>query len=187
NSSGNAPFARAGLATASIAAANPKVQPAESRNERERCVRMLPTGSASTAGLQAFRALRRRTISAIPKTSKAATDTSALAHPPLLPAVAFESSLTTMNPLSWEVIQMSPESAPRSFGKLALEVDQSKFRTKSGAAGWVELAYCDPGRTLLPCAGGLKYAISFGYVGSLMSKKRQPDAKRLQAAIFASS
>ena len=63
-----------------------------------------------------------------------------------------------MNPLSWLVVQMSPLVTPRSFGKLGLEVAQSKFLTNEGDG--VRSAYCDPGSTFVPCAGGLRYAIS---------------------------
>ena len=37
-----------------------------------------------------------------------------------------------MNPLSCDVIQTSPLVMPRSLGKLALDVAQSKLRTKLG-------------------------------------------------------
>jgi hypothetical protein len=82
--------------------------------------------------------------------------------------VTFEYRLMTRNPLSCAVVQTSPASAPRSLGKLGLEVAQSYRRTKVG--GLTLLAYCDPGSTLAPWACGLKYATSMMFAGSWMSR-----------------
>ena len=63
-----------------------------------------------------------------------------------------------MNPLSCDVIQTSPLVMPRSLGKLALDVAQSKLRTKLGppvALLTEVLQYCEALRTFVPCAGGL--------------------------------
>lgn len=101
-------------------------------------------------------------------------------HPPLLPWLSF----TTMKPLSCEVVQISPDFIPRSLGKLGFEAAQSMGRSKSGL---LKLAHCDPGRTFVPCEGGLKYPVSFGCTGSRISNTRNPAAKQLQASVVALS
>src|SRR5712671_2835440 len=85
--------------------------------------------------LQALpRCLLRRIISTRPNTIKPPIEASALAQPPLEGRL----KLTTMNPLSWLVVQRSPEAMPRSFGKLGFEVAQSKLLVNVGS---LELAY----------------------------------------------
>ena len=81
------------------------------------------------------------------------SEPSALAHPLPLVALALASSLTTMNPLSWLVVQRSPVVIPRSLGKLGFEEAQSIGRSKVGA---LKFAYCDPGNAFVPWAGGLR-------------------------------
>src|SRR5436309_1332767 len=179
NSSGNAPFAHATRAQQSAASA-------AAAKQRRACLpdAKLPRLSGPRPQ-SAGRRLRRRSSCTAPSAIRPARPASALAQPPPpMLAVASGASLTTMKPLSWFVIQTSPEVMPRSFGKLAFEVAQSKFLTNP--AGEL-FAYWEAGSGLAPWAGGFTYATSLTEFGLLMSKNRHPAAKQLQAAILALS
>src|SRR4029079_16336097 len=161
---------------------NPDCQ-AEARGESARHPGLRTEGRGHGSQRAASRRRRHRSWPT-PNTRSAPSEASALAQPPPVPAVAPGASFTTMNPLSSAVVQTSPEVIPRSFGKLGFEVAKSKLRTNGAGT---EFAYCDPGKAFVPWAGGLMYATSRTALTLLMSKKRTPAAKQLQAASFASS
>src|SRR2546423_7768331 len=67
------------------------------------------------------RRLRCRSNSRAPSADNAPKEPPPVLHPPPPP----RSRRMTVNPLSWNVAQISPEVMPRSFGKLGLAGAQS--------------------------------------------------------------